>query len=448
MSGRGDAVVIGAGIAGLLAARVLADHFERVTVVERDRLPDGPELRAGVPQARHVHVLLLDGVRLLERLFPGLEAELATAAAVAVDWTSDVWLFNFGAWKPHVPSGRRSHLTSRALLEWIIRRRVSVIPNVAFSDLTDVTGLITDPSRGRVAGIAVRPRGGSGTDRTLDTDLVVNAAGRDSKAAAWLAAAGFAVPNETRVNAHLGYATRLYRPPAGLDAPWKALVVSATPPASQGAVLMPLDDERWIVTLAGSGEDQPPTDEAGFDAFLRALPTPLVADAVADAVPISSVIGYRRTENVLRDYAALPGKPDGFLSIGDAVCSLNPVYGQGMTVAARGAMALDACLREGTRGTNGGDELTHRFHRRLPKAFADPWLLATGEDLRYPATTGASPTLAMRLVRPYLDRVFAASRDDPDAYRTVVDVVHLLRPPLALFGPRVAASVLRSWLPG
>jgi len=446
------AVVVGASMAGLVAARALVNHFERVTIVERDVLPDGPVIRAGVPQARHVHVLLLRGAGLLEGLFPGLDADLAGAGAPSIDWTTDARLFNFGSWKQHFPSGLTTHQASRELLEWTIRGRILAYPGVRFVDQTDVTGLTID-ERGRATGLRFRPRGrpidhdasnsAAEEDEIMAADLVVNAAGREARGSHWLAALGYPEPSVTRVNSHLGYATRSYRPPDGFSAEWKALIVAATPPASRGAVLMPLEGGRWIVTLAGSAGDYPPTDEPGFLAFLRSLPTPLLADALDGATPTSGIVGYRRTENMLHDYAKLDRYVEGFVSIGDAVCALNPVYGQGMTVSANAATLLDACLRE-QADRAGGDMtgLAKRFHRRLARVIADPWLLATGEDLRYPETTGAEATLAMRITRPYLDQVMMLSRDDPAAYRTVVEVLHLLKPPRSLFRPGILIRVV------
>jgi flavin-dependent dehydrogenase len=445
------AVVVGASMAGLVTARALVNHFERVTIVERDVLPGGPVIRAGVPQARHVHVLLLRGAGLLEELFPGLDAELAAAGAPLIDWTTDARLFNFGSWKQHFPSGLTTHQASRELLEWTIRGRILAYPGVRFQDQTDVTGLVID-ERGRATGVRVRPRGrptdhdaanGTDEDEILAADLVVSAAGREGRGSQWLAALGYPEPPVTRVNSHLGYATRSYRPPNGFSAEWKALIVAATPPASRGAVLMPLEGGRWIVTLAGSAGDYPPTDEPGFLAFLRSLPTPMLADALEGATPTSGIVGYRRTENMLHDYAKLDRYVEGFVSLGDAVCALNPVYGQGMTVSALAATLLDRCLREQAERTEGDmTGLARRFHRRLAKVIADPWLLATGEDLRYPETTGAEPTLAMRITRPYLDQVMMLSRDDRAAYRTVVEVLHLLKSPRSLFRPGILARVI------
>jgi len=247
------------------------------------------------------------------------------------------------------------------------------------------------------------------------------------------------------VNSHLGYSTRFYQPPEDLDADWKVVIIAATPPeSSRGGVLMMVEGGRMIVTLAGAGGDYPPTDEEGFSAFARSLPSPLLADAIDRSRPISNIAGYRRTENVRHDYAKVPRFLDGFVSIGDAVCAFNPVYGQGMTVAAEAASVLDECLRDQWRRRPDRDltGLAKRYHRRLSKVIGDPWLLATGEDLRYPQTTGAEPTLAMRIVRPYLDRVLVTATNDPEAHRTFMEVVHLVKPPRTLFRPGVLIPVL------
>jgi 2-polyprenyl-6-methoxyphenol hydroxylase-like FAD-dependent oxidoreductase len=456
------AIVIGASIAGLLAAHVLVDHFDRITIIERDHLPREPEFRAGVPQARHIHVLLVRGQRLLEGLFPGIEDELATDGATSIDWTADTWWFNFGAWKPRFPSGLTSQLCSRALLEWIIRRRVARSAKIRWLAECDVTALLTDAHNARVIGVRLHARGGRSQRlnipaeahedledlEELHADLVVNASGRDSRAAEWLASLDYPAPQETRINSFLGYATCCYRRPADGQTEWKALVVSATPPSSsRGAVLVPLEGQRWLVTLAGAARDYPPTDAAGFLDFARSLPTPVVYKAIQDASPLTSIFGYRRTENVRRYYEKLPRFLDGLITLGDAVCAFNPVYGQGMTVAALGAKALDECLRDQRRWHSAGElaglaGLAEHFQKKLGRVVATPWLLATGEDFRYTTTEGAHPPLATRVLRPYVDQVLVSAAENPRAHQAFLEVLHLLKPPSALFHRRVLAPVL------
>jgi 2-polyprenyl-6-methoxyphenol hydroxylase-like FAD-dependent oxidoreductase len=436
------AVVIGAGIAGLLAARVLSDHFEAVTVVERDRLPKAePSPRPGAPQAGHVHGLLARGHAILERLFPGLDTELAAAGAPLLDWTQDCWWFTFGGWKPRFPSGILTRTVSRDRLEWTIRRRVEAAARVQVLEQREVHALLPAPGGAGVAGVLLRERGGTdGATRELGADLVVDASGRGSRAPDWLAALGYPRPSETTVNAFLGYASRWYAPPPGWTADWQVLAMLATPPAGKrGGIIQTVEGGRWVVTLAGAARDYPPTDEGGFRTFARSLPSPELYQAIQQAEPISPIRGYRRTENRLRHYERLRRWPAGFLVLGDAVCSLNPVYAQGMTVAALGALVLDRSLR---RPRMTGSRLARRFQRDLARAQTTPWLLATGEDFRHPTTEGRRPTPASHLMHRYIDRLQLVATDSPAVHRALIEVLNLLRPPVGLLAPRLVLQAL------
>jgi 2-polyprenyl-6-methoxyphenol hydroxylase-like FAD-dependent oxidoreductase len=449
-AGNKHAIVIGASLSGLLAANQLASHFQQVTIVERDQLPDEPVFRNGVPQARHIHVLLGRGRALLEEFFPGFDLDLQAAGAVSFDWAADCRWFNFGGWKPRFSSELIARQCSRELLEWLIRQRVRRHSNIIWSTAREVTGLVTNLERTHVTGVRLFARSGSASNSPEESgepeaDLVVNASGRDSHAGQWLSELGYLPPQESRVNSFLGYASRCYQPPEGWPADWKALVLSATPPrSSRGGVLAPLEGRRWLVTLAGAARDFPPTDEQGFMDFARSLPTPILYEAIQSATPLTSIVGYRRTENLRRHYEKLPRYLDGFISMGDAVCAFNPVYGQGMTVAALSAQALGECLREQRRRFGGGDltGLAKRFHKRLDRIIALPWLLATGEDFRYATTEGGRPALATRLLRPYLDRLLLSANRNPAAHHAFLQVIHLTHSPAVLFRPTVVVPML------
>jgi 2-polyprenyl-6-methoxyphenol hydroxylase-like FAD-dependent oxidoreductase len=449
------AIVIGASLAGLLAGRVLAEHFDHVTLVDRDTLPEGPESRKGVPQGRHIHVLLARGSQLLEQSFPGLAEELAAAGATPIDWAADCRWFNFGGWKPRFTSGLTSCVGSRELLEWHIRRRVAGYSNLHWLSECDVTALLTDENRKRVTGVRIRPRPSSDhsvdgqLETTLPADLVVNASGRDSRAADWLRTLGYPAPGEERINSFLGYASCCYERPRHWQADWQALILSATPPqSSRGGVIVPLEGGRWLVTLAGAARDYPPTDEAGFLDFARSLPAPLLYQTIKEARRLTDIVGYRRTENLRRYYERLPRFLEGFMSLGDAVCAFNPVYGQGMTVAALGAQALDECLRVQRQQRPDGDlaGLAKRFHKKLGRIVALPWLLATGEDLRYATTEGGHLGLASRFLRPYLDRVLLSANQNPNGHRAFLQVVHLVKSPVVLFALGVLTPVVQQIL--
>jgi 2-polyprenyl-6-methoxyphenol hydroxylase-like FAD-dependent oxidoreductase len=441
------ALVIGGGVAGLLAARVLADHAERVTIVERDELPAGPTPRKGAPQARHVHVLLARGREALEGLFPGLEAELAAAGAIPIDWTADTAWLSAAGWARRFPSHLRSHACSRDLLEWALRRRLSAEPRVAFLPRHEVAGLIATDDGARVVGIRARDRAagadGAGAARPLWADLVVDAAGRGSRAPRWLEEIGYAAPAETVVNAFLGYTSRLYARPAGFQADWKGLYIQSDPPRTlRGGVLLPIEGDRWLVTLGGAGKDYAPSDEAGFLAFARSLPSQALYEAIREATPLSPIATYRATENRIRHYERLARWPEGFAVTGDGVCAFNPVYGQGMTNAALAALTLDDCLRAAGRRDAAQPGLTHRFQRELARRNQTPWLLATGADYRVPQTAGGAPSPTMRLSHRYLDRALRAATRDSAVRLALMEVLHLVKPPATLFRPDVLWRVL------
>jgi 2-polyprenyl-6-methoxyphenol hydroxylase-like FAD-dependent oxidoreductase len=444
-----QALVIGGSIAGLLAARVLADHFGQVTLIERDRFPGEPAFRAGVPQSRHVHAFLMGGQRILAQLFPGLADELEAAGAPRVDWFKDSETYTAFGWYPRFPSDFSAIMCSRELWEWGIRRRVAAQANVRFLEAREATGLMPNAQKTGVAGVRVRQRNAEahaiGPEEELAADLVVDASGRDSRAPEWLEMLGYPRPQETAINSFSGYASRCYQRPADFQADWKLLGILYAPPAiARGGVILPIEGDRWLVTVAGVARDYPPTDEAGFLEFARSLPVPLLYDAIKDAKPLSPVYGYQRMENRLRYYERLPRWPEGFVVFGDAVCAFNPYYGQGMTVAAQGALALDQHLRAQQRHQPNGSlaGLAGRFQKALAKINATPWLMATGEDLRSPETEGARPDLMTRLTHRYTDGVKALIIHDYDAYKTYIDVAHLLKPPTALFRPGILAGVL------
>jgi 2-polyprenyl-6-methoxyphenol hydroxylase-like FAD-dependent oxidoreductase len=440
--GGGTAVVIGGSMAGMLAARVLADHFATVILVERDRFPVGPEGRKGVPQGRHVHALLMRGRDILEDLFPGLQTELGAAGAPPLDAIDDFAWFSTAGWTVRFPSGLETRGCSRDLLDWAIRRRVAAYPRIQFREECDVTGLLPDAAGTGVAGVRVRSRAtGAAAEEELRADLVVEASGRSSRAPAWLQALGYPAVEETVINPFIGYATRCYAPPAGFPAPWKALLVGADlPEMRRGGGIVPIEGNRWLVTLSGAGRDYPPTDERGFLEFARSLRTPALYEAIKDAQPLGPIAGYRATENRWRRYERLARWPERFVVLGDAACCFNPVYGQGMSAAALAAMTLDGCLRTGAGDLRG---VSRRFQRRLARTNSRLWLLATGEDFRCRETEGGRPGPLTRLVHRYMDRVILRATHDRAVRVRMLEVLHLLRPAQALVAPRIAWAVLR-----
>ena len=446
------ALVLGASIAGLWTARVLADHFDQVLVLDRDILPQGPDTRPGVPQGRQYHILLLRGLQILRDLFPEIEEELIAAGAVPFDVTEDIKVRSRGRWLRQYPSGTRLISCSRILLEATLRRRLRQNPCIRFIEGAEIKGLVADDGAARVTGVRVRHRKAAATgpqeseagseesgDETLTGDLVVDALGRRSPTPNWLTELGYTPPEETVVDAFLGYVTRHYRQPQDFHQGWRMLMITATPPdQGRGGIIFPEENNTWVVMMSGTNKDYPPTDEEGFDTFARSLDPEYYA-AVAAAEPIGKPLGYRGTESRWRHYEKLERWPERYVVLGDAFCGFNPVYGQGMTVAALSAVALGDEL---TRADGQLDGVAKRTEQAVAKVTAGAWLLATGADLEWPGTVGKAPNgPADRLARWYLDRLLA-SLDDDKVRAAFNEVNQLVKPASRLFAPDVALRVL------
>ncbi|MGY1794544.1 FAD-dependent oxidoreductase [Geodermatophilus sp. SYSU D00525] len=446
--GGGHAVVVGGSMAGLLAARALAGHLDRVTVVERDVLPEGPGHRKGVPQDRQLHALLARGRGSLDRLFPGFSAELEAAGAVWARMPADFALLGPFGWIDRRAAGWTGLFASRPLIEATVRRRVRQLPGVTVREGCEVTGVRASEDGRAVSGVTVR-RLDTGETTRLDADLVVDASGRGSRAVAWLTALGYPEPERSEVDPDIAYASRLVRIPEGFTADWKAVMLTSKPPTVlRTGYVFPIEGRQWHVAAMGAAGDHPPTDDAGFAAFLRSLRHPVLADAVERAEPVTPVRSHRGTANRRWHFERMPRRPERFVVVGDAVCAFDPVYGQGMSMAAVEAEILDACLCEQRRRQRAGDldGLATRFQRRLARALADPWMFSTGEDLRFPTTTGTEVTRTSRLMHRYLDRVLAASTQDPRVADLFARTLGMLEPASAVFRPHVVAAALRARL--
>jgi 2-polyprenyl-6-methoxyphenol hydroxylase-like FAD-dependent oxidoreductase len=439
------AVVVGGSIGGMLAARVLADHFDQVTVVERDHFPPGSESRPGVPQGRHLHFLLKRGLLTMDRYFPGVRADLLAAGSHQVDQGSDFSILYRSGWSPLKPIGLEMITFTRPLLESIVRRHLAVSPRVRFLEGFEAAGLVGDDAREAqgVRGVRIVPRDRSeGAEaQVLEADLVVDASGRMSQAPQWLQELGYEAPVDSVVDAFWGYATRLYEQPEDFKENWKILLLMNRPPYQPRAgIIQPVEGNRWLVTVAGVMHDFPPTDEEGFLQFAKSLSSSLLYKTIEHARPLTRVAGYRKTENRLRGYHLLKRMPRGFVALGDSVCCTNPVYGLGMTVAGLEAEALDEQLGASHRGRT-LDPL--KFQKAVAKLTDAPWALATSEDLRWPATKGGEITTKVKVMHWYIEQVFQLIPHNPEVYRRFQEVNHMLKGPEALFHPRVLGPVLR-----
>lgn len=429
----GDAIVIGGSMAGLLAARVLADYFTTVTVIERDEPGEQPEPRRGVPQGRHAHGLLLRGQDTICRLFRNVREELLGAGATPVNMGRDVKWFHFGVWKCRYHSALDFISASRPLIEWTIAQRVRRLPNVQMMHGWSVESVIYDGHS--VSGVRMHRRDDREAGQRLHADLVIDASGRGSQIPQQLGALGFERPTESSVRIDVGYSTCVFRAPA-TPRDWKALYVVAQPPAKRGALILPIEGNRWMCTVVGMHGDHPPTDLAGYLAFAKSLPVPDIHEALRNAEPLIEPVRYGFQAGLRRHYEKLNRFPSGLLVLGDALCSFNPIYGQGMSAASMYADALEAALQERVAVGWSLTDLWRTFFREAARAADRPWQLATGEDFRYAETTGARGR-ALRLLHWYTSKVHAAAGVAPQVTERFYEVMHLLKAPTALFTPAI-----------
>ncbi|ASO20938.1 2-polyprenyl-6-methoxyphenol hydroxylase-like FAD-dependent oxidoreductase [Actinoalloteichus hoggarensis] len=430
------AVVLGGSMAGLLVARVLAESYAEVLVVDRDEL-GGSGYRRGVPHGRHAHGLVARGQQILEAQFPGLTQELGEAGVRPGDFSGDIrWYFE-GLRLAPAHSGLVAVPATRPVLEHHVRERVRAIPEVTFVDRTEVLGLAYDADRRRVTGARVQ-RIDAGTAEVLSADLVVACTGRGGRAEGWLAELGYPRPSQERIKIDLSYTTRHYRidvDPFGTD---QAIIPAATPAHPRGAFFyrLPGDDGRLELSLTGILGDHAPTDPDGFLAYVKSLPVPEIYEAVRRAEPIDDPVRFRFPASVRRRFDLLPSAPDGFVVLGDAVCSFNPVYAQGMTVAALQALVLRRHLAEGR------EPRPLDFFRDASQVIDSPWDFAAVADLGYAGVEGRR-TAKTRFVNSYVTRLRAAAVGDSALSTAFFRVAGLIDEPAALMRPRNLIRVLR-----
>jgi 2-polyprenyl-6-methoxyphenol hydroxylase-like FAD-dependent oxidoreductase len=452
------AIVIGGSIAGMLTARVLVEHFDRVTIIERDALPDHASPRKGTPQARHLHVLLERGRQIMEQFFPGLTETLISDGASLLDTAGNCSILNPAGWAVQFRSGIHMLTCSRDLLDLHLRRRLKTHPRISWKQGVDVTALVHDDRQGAVRGVVLKKRSqafgaecpsdsgesvGSESDTILSADFVADASGRGSRAPQWLESLGYGRPHETIVSARMGYATRVFRRPPALRASRQGVFIQAAPPVhTRSGVAVPIEGDRWIVSVSGGDADYPPTDPDGFMDFVRSLRSSAIYDAIKDCEPVSPVFGRRGLDNHMRHFDRMTHWPENFVVLGDAACAFNPVYAQGMASAAMAALALDRCFRARRLRDGHAKGLAKRFQIRLARVVRVPWLLATREDLRYRHVSGAEPSAAARWAHRYMDQVFRVITRSRATRSRSLQVFHLLRHPVTLLHPGNVARVL------
>ena len=432
-----QAVVIGAGIGGLTAARVLADHFEHVLVLERDALPAGALDRHGVPQGRHVHALLAGGQRALSELFSGFEDRLEGAGAVRLRVGLDIRVDRPGYDPfPQRDLGFHAYAMSRPLVELTVRRLVQENASIELRTGCQVHGLVPSPDGTAVTG--VRYTSPKATDETVDADLMIDASGRGTPTLDALAAMGRAAPAETTIGVDLGYASAVFEIPGDAPKDWKgAFCLPGAGRASRGSLMLPLEGHRWIATVGGRHGDQPPGDEPAFMAYAKALRTQTIYNAIKQAKRLGEIARFRFNESVLRHYQRLENFPRGVLPIGDAICRFNPIYGQGMSVASQEAVALQRLL---ARRVPLG-ELAREYFAEVARIVDTPWAQAAIPDFVHPDTRGERPADLEQTLKFGMALGKLAARD-PAVHRLTSEVQHLLKPRSVYQDPELVQKVM------
>jgi len=425
------AVVIGASIAGLLAARVLAERCADVLIVDRDEIPDAPSVRKSTPQAGHGHALLTRGASILEALFPGFEAELVSMGAVR----GRSLFFSPAGYNVDSPRIPESLMMSRPLLEHRLRRRVLALPHVRCRPRCAVGGFAPGSDSSRVRGVMLD--GGE----VVEADLVVDAGGRGSRAPQWLRAIGCDSPAEDAVEVRMGYATGRFARRRGDFGGATGVFIAPSSRNRRACGMFAQEGDRWILSLGGYCGDFPPADESGFLDFARSLPCPDVYEVIRGAAPLGPIAVHRFPSNLRRRYDRMLRFPENLMVMGDALCSFTPIYGQGMTVAALEAEALARCLR-------GRPSSPARMFFRSTRPIVDAaWELAVGNDTMI---TGAEPRagLGQTLLRWYIARFQIAACRDAEVAAAFRRVAHMMAPPRSLLAPKIVARVLACAIAG
>lgn len=429
----GHAVVVGGSVAGLLTARILADGFDEVTIIEQDSLPDNPSPRRGVPQGRHIHVLETAGRETFEDLFPGYGKDLLSEGGLTIDLMSDLLHYERGDYLADGPQRMPLDCASRPLFEHVLRQRVIARDSITLEFETQFIDYIFDESAASIDGVTIRENGADETD--LAADLVVDASGRTSKTRSWLDEQGFPVPGVDEVHIDVAYSTALIERP---QTDRRGLFVPPEPGRTRGVVMFPIENNRWQPTLVGVHGDHPPTTKAEFIDFAKSLPAPEIGDVLESRSWVTDdIVHYPFPSNRRVRYENLNRFPEDLVVLGDAVCSFNPLYGQGMSTAALQALQLHHTL-----ANDGRKDVGLRFFDAIEEVIDSPWAVAVGGDFEFQETTGPKPR-GTDVINAYLDRMIRAAHTDGKLREALVRVFMQEEPPSSVMRPSYVWRVFR-----
>lgn len=439
------AIVIGGSIAGMFTARALSDHYDKVTILDRDEFPADPSHRKGAPQGYQSHVLLKGGELVTEKFFPGFYDEL-TGLVPVID-SKDVAWYHYGVWRLRLKTGMKKYLMTRPFLEFHIRRRTRQIENIEFLENVDVLHLLATEGNTKVTGVKIEHRGDSTAPSELLADLVVDCGGRGSSAPKFLEQLGYSRPEETTIKIDIGYSSRLYKMPEGLQMDWQYILIYPKPPhGTRIGIANTCEDGKIILSLAGCAGDYPPTDEEGFMEYLKSIPQKDLYDVIKQCEPASEIKSHRLPSSLRRHYESMTAFPENYLVLGDAVCSVNPVFGQGMSISTMSANALKESLDEyAAAGGSDFHAMRKNFYTRATDIINLAWNWAVAEDFRYPNVEGKKPPFT-GLQNWYLGNLFELAASNKRIYFQVNMVLNLVAKPRTLLQPYILWQVVRKTL--
>ncbi len=425
------AIVIGGSMAGLLTARVLSDYFERVTIFEANTPPEEAVPRKGVPQGNHIHGLLSGGAAVLCKYFPDIHDDLIAAGADYGDPTIKWRMFMGGTWNPRIASGMTSYVMSRPLLEATVRKHTLAIANIKLCVASTVSAYTSNDKNTAVTGVTLEASG-----ENIAADFVADVSGRNSKASDWIKQMGCTPPPRSNIGIDVGYSTFEVTEPPNYQRDWNMIFIipQSIPRDTRAGGIFCVENKRWLITASGYHKDYPPTDWSGFLAFLKTHSFPDIYEAIKDLKPVGEAKEYRYAACLRRHYESLEDFPQGLLVLGDAMCSFNPVYGQGMTVASKEVEHLDNCLQQCVNNGN-LTSVAQPFFKGAAKIVDAAWDATTVEDFRYPQTRGDRPK-AYGLAKWLNRKFFALAATDEEFAVAFYKTLHLVEPPEALLKPK------------
>ncbi len=438
-----SAVVVGAGIIGLLSACVLSDYFDHVVILDKDDAQEdgGPifQARKNAPQGHHLHILLSGGSQIIEDLFPGIDKDFTQAGAQQIYFPRDIRWFISNRWFPRHRGELKTFIQTRPLLEAVIRARVRALPNVTLKSSTRVIDYRLGPDGQAVTGVSVLDS--DAVRRVIDSDFVVDAGGRGALLTKWLERQTFGPLRETLMGIDLAYATTFFDLPPDPDRDWKMLVCHPEAPQQKtGGVISSVENGHWHVTLAGYHKDHAPTDIEGFKAYAARLPVPDLYEQIKDLTPIAPIRSYYFPASLRRHFDEMQELPDGLVGIGDVIGSLNPAFGQGISNGALQVDALHRHLAKRAERREGLAGLQFPYYAEATKAIDPAWNMAGSENLRDPLTTGHRPW-HFALSQWYSNRLLKSP--DVHVVEQFFRVMHLVDPPSSLMTPDMIRRVLK-----